>query len=462
MKIDLENSEQYRLLSELIRLGVVSSARNNGMSDAQIMSVVAHMAQNEMAIDEAASALSESISLFSDLQSRFRESELSSSAYKDALKELVEGNNDKVRLILVDKLESIRNSDSDKSYSNRLAEIEFQLGELAEADGNWRDADNHYSIAASILPDDWKILEKASSLASRTGRHEVSLRLDIQRLSLATAENDIEKMACAHNDLAVSYGMFGKHENAKEHLKQALELDQKVHGENSLEVATDYCNLSMVCQKLIDPTLALSYANTALQIAESHLDADDAQLIVFFSTLAGAYHVAGDLRQAERLFSRVVSSTREKFGSAHPYVARRLLALAKVREELGENEEAEHNFREGIALAESTLGSNHPVVSTGLNRLGKLLTKVGRLDEAIASLHKSLAICEKSVPADHPDHATRLNNLGVAYAYRGDFVQALIYLNSSLNIREKIFTTSHPLVIDTKKNISEIEAMRNI
>jgi tetratricopeptide (TPR) repeat protein len=149
--------------------------------------------------------------------------------------------------------------------------------------------------------------------------------------------------------------------------------------------------------------------------------------------LAGASHLSGDYRAAERVCRKFVQSlhdqpTRERFGLAiFPAVVSRA-SLARVLAELGEFHEGDAHGHEAIRIAEAL---DHPFsVSLGCFDLAYLKRVRGQLTEAVRLLERAVAGCREWNITSHTPMV--MASLGHAYALSGRSAEGVSYLQEAL------------------------------
>jgi class 3 adenylate cyclase/tetratricopeptide (TPR) repeat protein len=174
-----------------------------------------------------------------------------------------------------------------------------------------------------------------------------------------------------------------------------------------------------------------SFAATVEGIAE-HLG-DVPLRIAAQYYLAGASHLSGDYRAAERVCRKFVESLRdqpirERFGLAiFPAVVSRA-HLARVLAELGEFDEADAHGHEAIGIAEAL---DHPFsVSLGCFDLAYLKRVRGQPTEAVRLLERAVAECREWNITSHTPMV--MASLGHAYALSGRSAEGLSYLQEAL------------------------------
>lgn len=140
------------------------------------------------------------------------------------------------------------------------------------------------------------------------------------------------------NNLAVLYGKRGKYKDAEPLCKRALEIREKVLGNDHPDVAKQLNNLALLCQnqvranyfsiykQLSAPGIQFNariqlqgkyeeverYYRRALDIYESKLGTDDPNVAKTKNNLASCYLKQGKYKEAEILYKQVLTRAHEK------------------------------------------------------------------------------------------------------------------------------------------------------
>lgn len=183
-------------------------------------------------------------------------------------------------------------------------------------------------------------------------------------------------------------------------------------------------------------------------------------------------------------------------------VARHLVRLAFVCEELSRYDEAELHYERALAIRERVLGPEHPDIVTNLLNLGRLLTKRGRPERATDLLRRSIAIhsqigspddrlllsatndliaavaasaqrtgdygavthavteacalCEHSLAGNEKALALTLHNIGEVCRQRRQLNDAQHFLERSFDIRERLFGPTDSSTLNTSGTLAAV------
>ena len=181
-------------------------------------------------------------------------------------------------------------------------------------------------------------------------------------------------------------------DDAIAHHEHALQLRQRVLGDQHLKVAESFVNLA---NALIDAgrlPMARDHLANARQILETTLGSKHPRLAPVIHAQGVIEHHEQRFQQAAERFQRVLTIRTEALGPKHHDVARSLNDLAWTLLELDANEDAKARFFDAVALKRELLGDEHPSVANSLTGLGLAKHALGENPSAIADLERAVEI----------------------------------------------------------------------
>ena len=225
-----------------------------------------------------------------------------------------------------------------------------------------------------------------------------------------------EDLASSLNNLAGLYFAQGHYEEAEPLLVQALELRQRLLGENHPDVATSFNNLALF------------------------------------------YYAQGRYEEVELLCLQALEVRQRHLGENHADVAQSLNNLALFYKSQGRHEEAEPLYMKALELCQRYLGENHPYVASILNNLAGLYRSQGRYEQAQPLYLQALELCQRHLGENHPSVATSLNNLAGLYHTQGRYTEAEPLYLQALELCERVLGVNHPNTITIRKNLKRLRA----
>ena len=125
-------------------------------------------------------------------------------------------------------------------------------------------------------------------------------------------------------------------------------------------------------------------------------------------SLGGDYRRSGDLEQAERIWSQVLSAQRRTLGDDAPDTLRTLSNMGIVLAAQGRLSEAETCWTELLERRRRLKGEDHPDYLSSLGNLGVVLQDQGKLAQARSMMEKSVAADRRRLGDRHVDTLTSI------------------------------------------------------
>jgi len=147
-----------------------------------------------------------------------------------------------------------------------------------------------------------------------------SLSIRCLEIALGCINNDVEKAKVLDN-IGRSYGLSGDQQRALEYGLRALDIRQKIYGENHQDVAASYDNVGWAYYKLRNYQKALEYKEKAMVIrrsifGENHLDVGSS-----YNNIGLAYGALGDYPKKLEYMEKALSIVKRIYGEVHADVA---------------------------------------------------------------------------------------------------------------------------------------------
>jgi tetratricopeptide (TPR) repeat protein len=204
--------------------------------------------------------------------------------------------------------------------------------------------------------------------------------LDEKQLRV-TEEDDLE-VAATLNSLAQGYRSQRKYAEAKELIKRALAMQERLLGSDHVDVASSLNRLALCYRALGKRAKAKPLFERALRLREKGLPPNDPRIATSLNNLALAYCAEGSYRLAVPLLERALAIKDKVFGPHHPRVATCLHNLAQLYRMLEKREQAQPLYTRALEIFEKNLGKNHVKVATVVENYALLLTEMQRHEEA--------------------------------------------------------------------------------
>ncbi len=347
-----------------------------------------------------------------------------------------------------------------------VAAVVDRLGQIAVTRGNYAEAERTLGRALTIYqrslgPDHHDTamtrvaLGRIRHAEARYAEAEAQFETALTALRKSPQPEHRMLVATVINNLAVVAQDQGRLALAETRLREALAIQEKVLGPESIAVGSYLGNLAEVHTRQGRYAEAETLMRRALQITERALGPDHADTATRLGNLATLLTYQGRADEAEGLQRRALSITEKALGARHPDVASYLNNLAHAVSELGRTQEAEALYRRSLALRETVLGPEHVSVASSLANIAALFFQQRRFEEAVNPARRSLAIREKTLGAGHPLVADSLNSLGTVLDSLTLHDEAGPLLRRAVAIREAALGTSHPDVAVSLNNLGQ-------
>ena len=237
--------------------------------------------------------------------------------------------------------------------------------------------------------------------------------------------------------------------------EQALEIDEKIYGENHPKVAEDATNLGFLLKDQGDLSGAGKYFERALKINQDWFGASR-EAALSLNNLGLLLKDLHDFEGAREHFQKALAMNATKFGPQSPEVVLNLNNLGYLLKDNGDLDGAQKFFEDALKINESAYGPKHPSVATSLNNLGIVLKDKSDFDGAQEHFERAFEIAQASYGLSHPQVASCLNNLGFLAKDRGSVKEAKVYLERALAIAESAYGTVHINVARSLSNLGSL------
>jgi serine/threonine protein kinase/tetratricopeptide (TPR) repeat protein len=197
----------------------------------------------------------------------------------------------------------------------------------------------------------------------------------------------------------------------------------------------------------------------ALEIRESRLGPDHAEVAASLRGLGGLYDARGDLESCRRVTERALRIDMQNLGPDHPVVATDLHNLGKVLGLMGQLPAAREHFERAAQMREAALGAVHPELALTLHGLADVLKKSGELAAARPLYERALAIQQQVLAGNHPELAATLVSLAGLLRRTGEPERARALYERALSIQEQAYGPEHLTVAATLNQLADLLAV---
>lgn len=194
----------------------------------------------------------------------------------------------------------------------------------------------------------------------------------------------------------------------------------------------------------------------ALEIRTAEFGADDLRTVQTRARWASVLLERGRFLEAKQTFEAALARVEEILGEDDPRVANELVDFGLLLYRLRGAEPAYPLLERAVAIRREKLGAEHPSLAQSLTAFGMALVGLGKKDEAEACFGEAISINEKRLGSDHPALANALNDLGLIKTSKREFEESVELHHRALRILEGKFGRDHLQVAITLEHLGRL------
>jgi CHAT domain-containing protein/tetratricopeptide (TPR) repeat protein len=172
------------------------------------------------------------------------------------------------------------------------------------------------------------------------------------------------------------------------------------------------------------------------------------------------HFLAGDLGEAERVWSDALVRVQKLLGPAHPSVPRLLNGLGMAAQQSGNLEQARVLQDQALGIAERALAPCHPLLPILMNDLGSLTSFGGRYEVARGFFARALSTSERCLGANHSLTATTVHNTANLAVTMGDLARAETLHRRAVDAWSTTLGPDHPYVARGLDSLAEVMTLQ--
>ncbi|MEM7355397.1 MAG: tetratricopeptide repeat protein [Acidobacteriota bacterium] len=312
-------------------------------------------------------------------------------------------------------------------------------------------------------------------------------------------QDDHPASASVRHHLAWAFFCDGRFESSASLFRQTLAQRQRLHGDDSLEVAETSLGLARVLSALGETRQARDFARRALELRTGHLGPEHADTLGALNQVATLASELYALDEAEALYRRAVAAASQQRGTAvelarawtglgtvlmrqdkldeaqtaldqgqamrrqlhgeiSPYYANSLgmqVGLAWRRNDFARAEHLQRRYNE-ILLELG--GPSHPYLYEGQAILARILYDRGARADAEALFRRTIPLGAQAFGADNPKVARWQTWLAELLQARGHLAEARQLLGTAHASLLAAFGPEHPDVVETRAQLDRVLA----
>lgn len=228
--------------------------------------------------------------------------------------------------------------------------------------------------------------------------------------------------------------------------QKQLDLNTKLFGSQSLEVARTLESLGVTLNHMGRLEESLAYLEAAVEICRSFAAEVSAESFASaLGHLGDAYSELGRSGEALETSREALDLIEPSLGPDHPSTAIHRIKLARALKDTGESEEAAANYRRALPVLERELGDEHVQYLNSLNNYAVLLQDLDRLDEAEAAHRELLKIRMRKGGETGEQTIGSIQNLGALLNRQGRYREADSLVSRAFELYDQLHGRDHYL-----------------
>ena len=293
--------------------------------------------------------------------------------------------------------------------------------------------------AAKRAGEEAKIADAAASLGSiyisvdRFGEAEPLLKqaIEIDRRLFGPDAPQTARHAVA---LAKLYSMQQRLKEAEELLTHAQPIVERAFGKDGSLMATVWNDLGLIEEGFGHTKSATAHYRHAIANYQKQGESRIGPMAMVMVNLAGVLVDEFQLEEASQVAETALTLSERAFGADHPFTARAMHSLGRVRQAQGRLDDARALYERALVKGDFIGVLEAASVQASL---GSAYTALGFYPKAEALLKEALAKRERVLGADSLELVGVLNNLGVLYADQGRTTEAMHILERGIAIADR-------------------------
>jgi len=251
--------------------------------------------------------------------------------------------------------------------------------------------------------------------------------------------------AAALRALAAAEFEAGDFERSGAHLEEVLALQTARLGRRDVEVAYTLNDLAGVYRRLARFDQAEAARRESLDLYRELRGPNDRDTFNVSNDLAVLLRDRGDFAAAEKILRDAWERGRQSFGEEDPDVLSTRNNLAVILASAGRYDEAERIFREVLPIRSRVLGADHPHLPLAMRTLASVLDKTGRSEEALPLLRQVLELQRKTPWGSAAEVGYTQVVLARVLHHRGEDAEALVLAEKGVETIAERLGRDHPL-----------------
>jgi len=269
-----------------------------------------------------------------------------------------------------------------------------------------------------------------------------------------TQQPEIE--AAIRHIIGRTYHSLGLLQAAQQHVEQARQLAQQYHFTDSDVYFQSTASLADIYKDQYKTEQVLELTRQNLTLAEQLYGKEHKLTLGALSSLAGAYHTAGELAKAEQIWLRLYQDRLRLLGGQHRDIVVSLVNLGIINHWLGRYDKAEQYYQLCLDKAIPLLGERHPHTLQCMSTLGSVYETSGQYVKAEPVILRHIALAEQVLGPLHPDTLRSKHNLADTYRGLGRFAEAETLFRRTLARRVDVLGSDNIETLQSRMKLARV------
>lgn len=351
-------------------------------------------------------------------------------------------------------------------YAPTLVKLDMAKAVLLEAGGDFAEAKVAYeaTMQSALAARQWTLAAKAAATVvtvagARLAHYDEAYAFaQFASALIPLTEDPIEVEVALRNNVAITYELHGRLEEAEAEHRRGLALTEETYGPADRRSGKFRNNLGLVLEVQGRFDEALEQYEAARGIWEEAYGPLHPVVILIRGNIANIYFQQARFDEALAEQRDVLRTRIEVLGEAHPEVGLARANLGNTYLMLERFEEAEPEIRAALETMRGAYGPSHPDTLTCINALGQLLTHTERAPAAAEMLREatdSLATSLGKQADSHPLIVRLRGNLASALMESGRREEAIAEQRLSLQARVRSDGPAAPSTARQRRDLAQ-------
>lgn len=283
-------------------------------------------------------------------------------------------------------------------------------------------------------------------------------------LKICSKNGDELNMARAYNNIGITLGYNMKTEEGMQLLTKALEIRQRILGEDHPLVATCYNNMGGCMAVAGDNNKCIEYYEKGLQIRLKVLGENNESTAKSYTNLGAQLGEMGEIDKAIEHTKKAISIAVQLKNEYTRFAATCYDNLGVFYNQKGMHDLALVNCKKSLAIRKKMYGENHEDVAMSYNNIAIVYYALGGDDNYQQAInYYTIAIQKYTIVRGNSGYfiANCRQNLGYAYYNTGHYDKAAIEFKKAIKAYEESVDSNYISIAKTYEALADVYCMKD-